>query len=104
MARHTAAWVRGLQQGGAAACAKHFPGHGDTVVDSHLGLPTVTADLANWNASPSRRSGPQRRPGTGRDDRPHPAARPRPGPPGDGQPAHPHRPAPPPARLSTGWW
>ncbi|WP_282202983.1 glycoside hydrolase family 3 N-terminal domain-containing protein [Kitasatospora fiedleri] len=46
VARHTAAWVRGLQEGGAAACAKHFPGHGDTVVDSHLGLPTVTADLA----------------------------------------------------------
>ncbi|WP_146765297.1 glycoside hydrolase family 3 N-terminal domain-containing protein, partial [Micromonospora saelicesensis] len=30
VARHTAAWVRGLQAGGVAACAKHFPGHGDT--------------------------------------------------------------------------
>ncbi|MCD0481041.1 glycoside hydrolase family 3 protein [Streptacidiphilus sp. ASG 303] len=43
VARHTAAWVRGLHEGGAAACAKHFPGHGDTSVDSHHGLPVVDA-------------------------------------------------------------
>ncbi|GAA3810856.1 glycoside hydrolase family 3 N-terminal domain-containing protein [Sphaerisporangium flaviroseum] len=43
VARHTAAWVRGLQAAGVAACAKHFPGHGDTEVDSHHGLPGVTA-------------------------------------------------------------
>jgi beta-N-acetylhexosaminidase len=35
------AYVRGLQAGGAAATLKHFPGHGDTDVDSHLGLPVV---------------------------------------------------------------
>ncbi|MEO3810110.1 glycoside hydrolase family 3 N-terminal domain-containing protein [Sphaerisporangium sp. B11E5] len=43
VSRHTAAWVRGLQAAGVAACAKHFPGHGDTGVDSHHGLPTLTA-------------------------------------------------------------
>lgn len=43
-ARHTAAWVEGLQSVGVAACAKHFPGHGDTSVDSHLGLPVVDVD------------------------------------------------------------
>ena len=41
VARHVAAFVEGTQQHGVAACAKHFPGHGDTSVDSHLGLPTV---------------------------------------------------------------
>jgi beta-glucosidase-like glycosyl hydrolase len=37
----TAAWTRGLQQGGMLATLKHFPGHGDTAVDSHLGLPVI---------------------------------------------------------------
>ena len=36
-----AAIVRGLQAGGVAACAKHFPGHGDARVDSHRELPVV---------------------------------------------------------------
>ncbi|WP_375406313.1 glycoside hydrolase family 3 N-terminal domain-containing protein [uncultured Amnibacterium sp.] len=45
VARHTRAWVQGLQSSGVAACAKHFPGHGDTAVDSHLGLPVVEHDL-----------------------------------------------------------
>ena len=33
--------IRGLQENGVAACGKHFPGHGDTSVDSHLALPLV---------------------------------------------------------------
>ena len=41
VARLGAAIVRGLQDNGVAACGKHFPGHGDTSVDSHLELPLV---------------------------------------------------------------
>jgi beta-N-acetylhexosaminidase len=41
VARLGAAIVRGLQGEGVAACGKHFPGHGDTSVDSHLALPLV---------------------------------------------------------------
>ncbi|MDE9367598.1 glycoside hydrolase family 3 N-terminal domain-containing protein [Luteipulveratus sp. YIM 133132] len=45
VARHTRAFVQGLQRLGVAACAKHFPGHGDTSVDSHAGLPRIAVDL-----------------------------------------------------------
>ncbi|WP_337017402.1 beta-N-acetylhexosaminidase [Oceanobacillus massiliensis] len=38
------AYIQGLQSTGVAATAKHFPGHGDTAVDSHLGLPEVGHD------------------------------------------------------------
>jgi beta-N-acetylhexosaminidase len=44
VARHGAAFVRGTQSIGVAACAKHFPGHGDTALDSHRDLPVVGAD------------------------------------------------------------
>ena len=39
-----AAFVKGHQEAGVAACAKHFPGHGDTDLDSHLALPTLRHD------------------------------------------------------------
>ncbi|CAH1214570.1 Beta-hexosaminidase [Paenibacillus plantiphilus] len=37
-------FMQGLQQSGVIPAVKHFPGHGDTTVDSHLGLPVVTHD------------------------------------------------------------
>lgn len=45
-ARHSAAWVRGLQSTGIGGSAKHFPGHGDTALDSHHSLPVIDRSLA----------------------------------------------------------
>jgi beta-N-acetylhexosaminidase len=42
--------VRGYHAGGVSAVAKHFPGHGDTGVDSHFGLPQVTHSLERFHA------------------------------------------------------
>lgn len=42
--------VLALQEEGVLACAKHFPGHGDTYVDSHLGLPVVSKNLETLHA------------------------------------------------------
>lgn len=39
-----AAFVRGAREGGAFTTGKHFPGHGDTSVDSHVGLPVIAVD------------------------------------------------------------
>ncbi len=39
-----AAFINGMQEAGLAACAKHFPGHGDTDIDSHLDLPILRHD------------------------------------------------------------
>ncbi|MFI7384218.1 glycoside hydrolase family 3 protein [Streptomyces sp. NPDC049813] len=45
VARHTAAYVEGMQAAGVAACTKHFPGHGDTGVDSHHDMPLIDVGL-----------------------------------------------------------
>ncbi|MEV5429759.1 glycoside hydrolase family 3 protein [Streptomyces sp. NPDC052701] len=48
VARLVAAEVAGYQRSGVAATAKHFPGHGDTAVDSHTGFPVITHSRAQW--------------------------------------------------------
>lgn len=45
VARLGAAFVRGCQEAGAIATMKHFPGHGDTEEDSHMGLPVLNFDI-----------------------------------------------------------
>lgn len=53
VARHVVAFIEGLQSAGVAATAKHFPGHGDAALDSHLALPTLAStveelELREW--------------------------------------------------------
>lgn len=50
VARHVQAWIEGCREGGALACVKHFPGHGRTTADSHLGLPRVAASRSTLEA------------------------------------------------------
>ncbi|MFD6445016.1 glycoside hydrolase family 3 N-terminal domain-containing protein [Promicromonospora sp. NPDC060204] len=45
VARHGIAFARGVRSAGVGVCGKHFPGHGATTVDSHLGLPVVDEPL-----------------------------------------------------------
>jgi beta-N-acetylhexosaminidase len=45
VARYGVQYMRGLQDAGIMACAKHFPGHGDVSVDSHVDLPVITKSI-----------------------------------------------------------
>jgi beta-N-acetylhexosaminidase len=47
---HVAAFVEGMQAIGVAACAKHFPGHGASTVDSHAALPVLPRSVAELTA------------------------------------------------------
>lgn len=49
VARFAAAFTKGVQDAGAIATAKHFPGHGDTAVDSHRGLPEINVSRERLN-------------------------------------------------------
>ena len=49
VARMARAYIRGSQEHGVMATAKHFPGHGDTSTDSHLELPIIDVDRARLN-------------------------------------------------------
>jgi beta-N-acetylhexosaminidase len=50
VAEFVTAFVRGVQESGGLATAKHFPGHGDTAADSHIDLPVIRADRARLDA------------------------------------------------------
>lgn len=41
VSRHVRAYIAGMRRGGILTCAKHFPGHGDTAVDSHIAMPLL---------------------------------------------------------------
>ena len=50
VARLAGAYIRGAREGGLQTTAKHFPGHGDTEVDSHIELPAIRADSARMDS------------------------------------------------------
>ncbi len=50
VARFAAAFTEGAQKAGVIATAKHFPGHGDTAIDSHRGLPEINLPRSRFNA------------------------------------------------------
>ncbi|WP_285727296.1 glycoside hydrolase family 3 protein [Psychromicrobium xiongbiense] len=51
VSRHASAMTVGIRRQGVAACAKHFPGHGDTQSDSHHGLPRIELPLEQFRAT-----------------------------------------------------
>ncbi|HET8923216.1 MAG TPA: glycoside hydrolase family 3 N-terminal domain-containing protein [Candidatus Acidoferrum sp.] len=50
VAQFVSEFVRGVQENGGLATAKHFPGHGDTAADSHIDLPVIRADRVRLDA------------------------------------------------------
>jgi len=50
VARLVRGYVHGLQDNGMLATLKHFPGHGDTDADSHIGLPSIRVDYARLDS------------------------------------------------------
>ncbi len=59
VATHAEAYIAGTQDERVLACAKHFPGHGDTAVDSHISLPVLALDadrLRTFELEPFRRA------------------------------------------------
>jgi beta-glucosidase-like glycosyl hydrolase/CubicO group peptidase (beta-lactamase class C family) len=50
VAEYGVAYMRGMQDAGVMACAKHFPGHGDVAVDSHLDLPVINKSRAELDS------------------------------------------------------
>ena len=50
VSRLSSAYIRGARETGLMTTGKHFPGHGDTETDSHIGLPTIRADRAHLDA------------------------------------------------------
>lgn len=48
--RFVSAQIKGLSEGGVIPCVKHFPGHGDTAVDSHYGLPVIAKSKTQLDA------------------------------------------------------
>jgi beta-glucosidase-like glycosyl hydrolase/CubicO group peptidase (beta-lactamase class C family) len=50
VANKAAMYMKGMQDHGILACAKHFPGHGDTDVDSHTGLPVIRGDRKRFDS------------------------------------------------------
>ncbi len=50
VARYGVAYLKGMQDAGVMSCAKHFPGHGDVSVDSHLDLPVINKSMAQLDS------------------------------------------------------
>jgi beta-glucosidase-like glycosyl hydrolase/CubicO group peptidase (beta-lactamase class C family) len=50
VSRFGVAYMKGMQDAGIMACAKHFPGHGDVDVDSHLDLPVINKSMAQLDS------------------------------------------------------